>query len=42
MGVEKLFPAKFAKKMRQDTLETTFSVYPPNFGYFEDFFNTHA
>ena len=42
MGVEKLFPAKFAKiKSRQEALQTTFSVfldifYPPNFGYFEE------
>jgi hypothetical protein len=42
VGVEKLFPAKFAKiKSRQETLQTTFSVfldifYPPNFGYFEE------
>jgi hypothetical protein len=42
VGVEKLFPAKFAKiKSRQDALQTTFSVfldifYPPNCGYFEE------
>jgi hypothetical protein len=42
VGVEKLFPAKFAKiKSRQDALQTTLSVllnifYPPNFGYFEE------
>jgi hypothetical protein len=42
VGVEKLFPAKFAKiKSRQDALQTTFSVfldifYPPFFGYFEE------
>jgi hypothetical protein len=42
VGVEKLFPAKFAKiKSRQGVLQTTFSVfldifYPPNFGYFEE------
>jgi hypothetical protein len=42
VGVEKLFPAKFAKiKSRQEALRTTFSVfldifYPPNFGYFEE------
>src|ERR1700730_19241607 len=42
VGVEKLFPAKFAKiKSRQEALQTTFSVfldifYPPNFGYFEE------
>jgi hypothetical protein len=42
VGVEKLFPAKFAKiKSRQDTLQTTFSVFPdifylPHFGYFEE------
>jgi hypothetical protein len=42
VGLEKLFPAKFAKiKSRQEALQTTFSVfldifYPPNFGYFEE------
>jgi hypothetical protein len=42
VGVEKLFPAKFAKiKSRQDALQTTFSVfldifYLPHFGYFEE------
>src|ERR1700730_16160849 len=42
VGVEKLFPAKFAKiKSRQEALQTTFSVfldifYPPIFGYFEE------
>jgi hypothetical protein len=42
VGVERLFPAKFAKtKSRQDVLQTTFSVfldifYPPNFGYFKE------
>ena len=42
VGVEKLFPAKFAKiKLRHDALQTTFSVfldifYPSNFGYFEE------
>jgi hypothetical protein len=47
-AVEKLFPAKSAKiKSRQDALQAPFSVfldifYPPNFGYFEDFFNNHA
>jgi len=42
VGVEKLFPAKFAKiKSRQEALQATFSVfldifYPPNFGYIEE------
>jgi hypothetical protein len=42
VGVEKLFPAKFAKiKSRQEALKTTFSVfvdifYPPSFSYFEE------
>jgi hypothetical protein len=40
VAVEKLLPAKFAKiKLRQDALQTTFSVfldifYPRIFGYF--------
>jgi hypothetical protein len=42
VGVEKLFPAKFAKtKLRQDALQTTFSVfldifYSPNFRCFDE------
>ena len=42
VAVEKLFPAKFAKiKLRQDALQTTFSVfldifYPPNFRCFDE------
>jgi hypothetical protein len=49
VGVEKLFPAKFAKiKSRQDALQTTFSVfldifYPPISAILKkmEFFNTH-
>jgi hypothetical protein len=42
VGVEKLLPAKFAKtKLRQDALQTTFSVfldifYPPIFRCFDE------
>jgi len=42
VAVEKLLPAKFAKtKLRQDALQTTFSVflnifYPPNFRCFDE------
>ena len=42
VGVEKLFPAEFAKiKSRQEALQTTSPVFldifcPPKFGYFEE------